>query len=327
MIAASHPEHFIHARRSNLAKSRGAGLGARPALRALPVRSLLPAALLLVLAGCSGSGGGGADGGPRTTFGGERPVELTVPAAYDAESQWPLLMVLHGYGVTPAIQTGYFGVNALVDSHGVLLIAPEGTTNQANDPFWNATDACCGFGASVDDVAYLRSLIEDVSTDYSVDASRVFVIGHSNGGFMTHRMACDASDLVTAAVSLAGMTWLDPSDCAPSDDVSVLQIHGDLDDTIFYAGGTVDASVPGYPSAAETVAHWQTYDGCAPGLVLDPVRKDLDFGLAGEETRVERFDCGTSLDVELWTMEGAGHIPDFHDFARDVWPWLDAHPR
>lgn len=267
------------------------------------------------------------DDTPRTVFGGNRPVTLQIPAAYDESSEWPLLMVLHGYGVTAAIQTGYLGVGALVDSAGVFLIAPEGTTNQTDDQFWNATDACCGFGANVDDVGYLRSLIEDVQADYAIDPSRVFVIGHSNGGFMAHRLGCEASDLVTAFVSIAGMTWLDTATCSPANDVSVLQIHGDLDDTIFYAGGTVDPSAPSYPSALESVTRWQGYDACTPGIVTDPARMDLDFGIAGEETRVERFTCPGSLGVELWTLEGGGHIPDFGNFSGAVWPWLDAHGR
>lgn len=289
---------------------------------------LVAAALsLATLAGCSGDGGEGGSKAPRTVFGGERPVEISVPAAYDDSRTWPLLLVLHGYGVTAGVQAGYFGVNALVDGEGVLLLAPEGTVNGVNDQFWNATDACCAFGAPVDDVAYLRSLIEDVSSDYAVDPSRVFVVGHSNGGFMAHRLACDAADVVTAAVSLAGATWLDAGECAPSADVSVLQIHGDLDDTIFYAGGAVDVAAPSYPGAVETVTHWQSYDGCTPGLTLDPVRMDLDATLAGDETRAERFDCTGTRGVELWTIEGGDHIPDFVDFAGAVWPWLDAHPR
>lgn len=298
----------------------------RPGMR--PFGTLLALSLLALLAGCApDEGNDGADSTPRTVFGGDRPVELEIPAAYDPAQEWPLLMVLHGYGVTAAIQTGYLGVGELVDGEGVFLIAPEGTTDATDEQFWNATDACCGFGADVDDVGYLRSLILDVSEDYSIDASRVFIIGHSNGGFMAHRMACEASDLVTAAVSIAGMTWLDAGQCTPSDDVSLLQIHGDADDTIFYGGGTVDPSVPSYPSAVESVTRWQGYDGCTPGLNLDPVRMDLDFSVAGEETKAERFTCPGSIGVELWTMEGVGHIPDFSDFPGAVWPWLDAHAR
>jgi polyhydroxybutyrate depolymerase len=280
-----------------------------------------------VLSGCTSSGDDD-DGTPRTVFGGDRPVPLQIPAAYDAEQAWPLVMVLHGYGVTAAIQTGYLGTGALVDGEGVLMLAPEGTTDSYDEQFWNATDACCNFDAStVDDVAYLRSLIEDVSEDYTIDSSRVFVIGHSNGGFMAHRMACEASDVVTAVVSIAGMTWLDAGNCTPANDVSVLQIHGDIDDTIFYAGGTVDPAMPSYPSAVETVTHWQVYDACTAGLTLDPARRDLDFSVAGEETKVERFACGGTKGVELWTLEGVSHIPNFSDFPGAVWPWLDAHAR
>ena len=64
-------------------------------------------------------------------------------------------------------------------------------------------------------VAYLRAIIRDVMARYPVDRRRVFVVGHSNGGFMAYRMACEASDLVTGVVSLAGATWKDPARCRP----------------------------------------------------------------------------------------------------------------
>lgn len=282
-----------------------------------------------LLSGCTpGSDDDDDDGTPRLVFGTEdRPATLDVPTSYVDTQEWPLVMLVHAYSVNGVIQAGYLGINAIADSAGVLFIAPDGTVNEFGDPFWEATDACCGFGTGPDDAGYLRSILEGIIQDYNVDRSRVFLIGHSNGAFMSHRMACEASDLVTGVVTLAGMTWLDPADCTPDNDVSVLQIHGDLDDTILYAGGEVDPSAPAYPSAIETVTRWQGYDACTPGLVLDPTRLDLISDVDGEETKVERFSCPGTLGVELWTMEGGGHIPTFNDFQNATWEWLDAHPR
>jgi pimeloyl-ACP methyl ester carboxylesterase len=80
-----------------------------------------------------------------------------------------------------------------------------GQQDRRGHRFWSATDACCNLdGLAVDDVAYLRAVIRDVSARHAVDPRRVFIVGHSNGGFMAHRMACEASDLVAAVVSLAG---------------------------------------------------------------------------------------------------------------------------
>ena len=296
------------------------------------MRRLLFLSLTLgaLLSGCtSGGGDDDDDGTPRTVFGTEeRPAEIVLPAAYDPAQEWPLVMLVHAYSVNGTIQAGYLGINAIADSKGALFIAPDGTTNEFGDGFWEATDACCGFGTGPDDAGYLRGILEGIIEDYNVDRSRVFLIGHSNGAFMSHRMACESSDLITGVVTLAGMTWLDPADCGtPSNDVSVLQIHGDLDDTILYAGGEVDPAAPSYPSAVETVTRWQGYDDCTPGLVLDPTRLDLIADVDGAETKVERFTCPGTTGVELWTMEGGPHIPTFLDFQNDVWEWLDAHPR
>ncbi len=70
------------------------------------------------------------------------------------------------------------------------------------------------------------------------DSERVYLVGHSNGGFMSYRMACDQSELITGIVSFAGSTWWNENDCAASDSVAVLQIHGTWDTSIRYDGLT-----------------------------------------------------------------------------------------
>lgn len=78
------------------------------------------------------------------------------------------------------------------------------------------------------------SLFAVTACSNSIDPRRIGLVGHSNGGFMALRMACEASDLVTAVVSLAGSTWKEDSSCAPATfPVNVLTLHGDNDDTIF----------------------------------------------------------------------------------------------
>ena len=95
-----------------------------------------------------------------------------------------------------------------------------------------------------------------------MDPKRIYLVGHSNGAFMSHRMACDDAGQIAAIVSLAGATFQDATKCKPSEPVSILDIHGDADDTVLYDGGTVNDP---YPSEMETLAHWQVYDKCAPG--------------------------------------------------------------
>jgi polyhydroxybutyrate depolymerase len=179
----------------------------------------------------------------------------------------------------------------------------------------------------VDDVAYLAGLVEEIGQHHAVDPKRVYFVGHSNGGFMSHRMACDRSDLVAAIGSLAGATWLDPSKCAPTEPVAALQIHGTVDDTVSYVGETINGV--GYPSAVGTVQTWAELDGCA----LSPeagAAMDLEATIPGEETSVSRYatGCKPGGAAELWTITGGGHLPGLGaEFAPRLVDWLFAHPK
>jgi polyhydroxybutyrate depolymerase len=298
------------------------------------LRSALRPLLAALLLACSC---GGTPAPPRIIFGGARKATLQVPPNYDPSKSYPLLVVLHGYGANGTLEAGYLGAtpskgSAGLVASGVFVIAPDGTLDHGPvdgvpSAFWNATDACCNFeNQQVDDVAYLKGLITDIRADYSIDAKRVFLWGHSNGAFMAHRMACDDSGQIAAIIALAGATWLDASKCAPTDKVSVLDIHGDNDLTIAYGGGT---NVYAYPGEAVTMARWQGYDGCAAGLVEGPTRLDLEKSLTGAETVVSRFSgCPAGIGVELWTIQGGGHVPVWSaDFTQTAWAWLSAHPK
>ncbi|HEU5447742.1 MAG TPA: alpha/beta fold hydrolase, partial [Acidimicrobiia bacterium] len=158
---------------------------------------------------------------------GDRPFGLQVPAGYDARHPAPLVVLLHSYTSNGKAQADYFGLPALADKAGFLLATPDGTRDIMGDRFWNATDACCDwFHSGVDDVAYIDAVIDDIAARHSVDPARVFLVGHSNGAFMSHRYACERADRVAAIVTLAGMQWKDQSQCRPSSPVSVLQVHG-----------------------------------------------------------------------------------------------------
>jgi polyhydroxybutyrate depolymerase len=259
-------------------------------------------------------------------LGGARPATVTLPNAYDAATAWPLVILLHGYSANGTIQDAYLQFSTTAADVGYIAIVPEGTNGANNAQFWNADPAwCCNFGRSaVDDKAYLNSLIDEASTRYHVDPRRVYFVGHSNGGFMAYRMACDFANRVAAVVSIAGSLPLSAADCAPSEPVSVLQIHGTLDTTIPYAG------VPGqYPGANETTQRWATYDACAGTPTAGPDAKDYDSTSLGDETRSETYTtCARSAEVALWTMTGSTHIPVFRvPFTADVFAWLTAHAK
>lgn len=291
------------------------------------------ASLLVLLAACSGDDGDGGDGGgdagsdrPRL-FGGARPVELQVPTDLDDGRAYPLLLVLHGYGVNASIQQSYLRLADAADAFDTLVLAPEGTVDTSGRQFWNADPACCDLGRTgVDDSAYLRGLLDDVMAAWPVDPARVTVVGHSNGHFMAYRLACDHADVVTAIAGLAGHAASAGAACAPSRPVSVLHLHGTADAVVPYESGTFNGVSS--PGAVDSVAQWAARNGCT-GAPMAAGRKSLVTGAPDDDTAVTvTGGCPAGGAAELWTIEGGSHIPNPSDtFASELMGWLAAHPR
>lgn len=250
------------------------------------------------------------------TLGGDRPAAVHVPAQYTPDKAWPLLILLHGFGANGFVQDIYLGISARVDKLGFIELVPEGTVNDQGHQFWDATDFCCNHsGEEVDDVAYLTSLIDEASAAFNIDPGRVYLAGHSNGGFMALRMACERSERITAIASIAGSMFLDEADCTPSQPVSVLLIHGTEDTDVTYEGKPLGGL--GYPGAEETFERWRILDGCSVGPTEgDPLEYD-DYVDGPETLPVGWSDCDQETRVDLWKMVGTIHLPTFTDDFRD----------
>ncbi|HEY3339740.1 MAG TPA: alpha/beta fold hydrolase, partial [Propionicimonas sp.] len=170
---------------------------------------------------------------------GGRPVSVYVPASRPSSAA-ALVVALHGYGGDAAGAVDFFGLRPLADRRGFVVAAPQGTVDRDGKAFWNASRACCNFwDAAVDDTGHLSRVIATVVAQQAIDPDRVYVIGHSNGGFMAHRFACAHPGQVAAIASLAGALDV-VGECTPTAPVSVLQVHGDADGTILFDGGAID---------------------------------------------------------------------------------------
>lgn len=213
----------------------------------------------------SGSGGSGG----ASPIGGDRPVEVLVPASLKPGVPAPLVILLHGYSVNGNVEELYLQLAPLAEERGFLYAHPDGTLDRDAKYFWNATDACGDlFASGVDDSAYLASVIDQIEARYSVDPKRIYLVGHSNGGFMSYRMACDHADKIAAVASLAGAMFLDTSKCKPSSPVSVLQIHGTSDPEVLYDASAADA----YPGAETTTKDWPRSTVARPTRTYRPRR-------------------------------------------------------
>jgi polyhydroxybutyrate depolymerase len=273
--------------------------------------------------------------------GGARPVNVDLPMDHDPLVPAPLLILLHGYGSSGDEEEAYLHFGAAAARSGIIYLHPNGTTSSDGARFWNGTDACCDLDRSgVDDSSYLAGLITEIGSHVAVDPRPVFVAGHSNGAFMSHRMACDHAATIAAIVSLAGAPPADPAACRPSEPVGVLQVQGSADDQVRVEGGTLrgilapgDDRLTAYPSLERSLDAWARFDGCSTQRTSSDATIDLDRALSHAsdpaETEVSAAKgCRPGGGVELWMIQGGGHAPDFaDDFGERIVSFLLSHPK
>jgi polyhydroxybutyrate depolymerase len=267
---------------------------------------------------------GGPDAPRPTVFGGNRPVEIVTPQPLTPGKRYPLILLLHGFGASGSLQATYFGTNELAEQDKAILLSPDGTLNSNAERFWNADHTCCDFqNQQPDDVAYLGGLIDDVMATWPIDPDAVFIVGHSNGGFMAYRLACERADVIAAIAPFAGLAAY--TACQPARPVNVLHIHGTDDDRVPYTAG---GSGQWNTGADASVTQWAARNGCGstrtPGAPLDLVA----FPLFNETTTVSVSGCPANGAVDFWTIEGGSHIPVWSSaFLPSLFTWLSAHQR
>jgi polyhydroxybutyrate depolymerase len=228
----------------------------------------------------------------------DRTFELHVPKGYDGTKGTMLLLNFHGYMMDGPSMRWVTKLDEYADLSGFIVAYPDGLSKS-----WNAGD-CCGEAwksNGVDDVEYARAIVSHLSAEYCVDPTLVYASGFSNGGFLSHRLACEASDVFAAIASVAGAMGIRPSDCLPSRPVPVLQVHGTADMVVRYDGGHpfVPLGPVEFRSVDETLSTWRQRNGCL-GSAETTYQK-------GEVTCQRWGTCKRDADVELCTVTEGGH--------------------
>ena len=268
----------------------------------------------------------GASSAATIPFAGLRPFTLVVPLTYDSAIPAPLIIALSGYNQTGADMEKYLHLTSLAAANGILYVYPDGTKDSRGVRFWNGTTECCDFQSpKVDDDSYLMSMIDQISAHYSVDPNRIYIIGHSNGGFLANALGCRHADRIAAVVSIAGASYTKIPACKPSAPISVLEIWGTKDVT--FVGNHIRGSP--IPGAVTTFKNWGVIDGCTTTPVILPDKLDLDTKVPGAETTVTEFQgCPAQTIISYWQMAGSGHSPQLSQiFNQKLLDFLLAHPK
>lgn len=124
-----------------------------------------------------------------TQDGSEQPYRLYIPPEKKGDGDWPLLVVLHGRGVDQNAWFDYTPVAGAADAHGYVVAAPFARGN-----YWYR-------GPAEQDVL---DIVDDVKRLVAVDAARVYLIGHSMGGWGTFWISLRHPDVFAATAPMSG---------------------------------------------------------------------------------------------------------------------------
>ncbi|GIX45849.1 MAG: esterase [Candidatus Tectimicrobiota bacterium] len=232
-----------------------------------------------------------------------RTFFLYVPPDYQRHQPLPLVLVFHGgrgsgQGVA---RTSEF--HRLAEREGFLVAYPNGYKKNWNDGRGTTEPEREG----IDDVAFVKALIDQLSREFVIDRQRIYATGISNGGIFSHRLACELADRLAAIAAVVGpMAAPVASRCRPARPVAVLGIYGTKDPFIPWEGGTVQGGDRGPILGVQaTMELWAKLNQCRRHLPREalPVRVH-DGTRVWKETYT---DCNKGTEVVLYVVEGGGH--------------------
>lgn len=241
-----------------------------------------------------------------TVDGLERSYLVVCPA--DAAGPRPVVLAFHGGRGNARQMQRYSRFDALAKKEQFVVVYPEALYGNWNDG--RGVRFLRAQRENVDDMKYVRAVVDDVAKHCPIDRSRIFATGISNGAFISHRLAAEASDLVAAvAPVVGGMAPPIAEKFSPEFPVSILIIQGDADPLIPYDGGGVAANLgPARGKLAptpETLARYVKRNGNAGEPVITTQDNDPDDGTTVE---IRKYPDGPGgVKTELYLVKGGGH--------------------
>jgi polyhydroxybutyrate depolymerase len=236
-----------------------------------------------------------------------RMYRVHVPAKYNPATPTAVLFALHGGGGDMSFQATdeRYGLISKSEREGFIVVFPNGYSkwNSGKLATWNA-GRCCGEARDkhIDDVGFIRAVVDNVSRQLNIDRHRIFATGMSNGGMMSYRLACELSDTFSGIASVAGT---DNTTCQPKKPIPILHIHAKNDDHVLFGGGAGQkafrdlSKVTDFVSVPATVAKWVKANGCNP----DPKRI-----LQKPGAYCELYSpCQDKVHVQLCVTDTGGH--------------------
>lgn len=268
-----------------------------------------------------------------------RSYKIHIPPTYNGNTPTSLVLALHGGGGRSQTMEKKTEFSEKADEEGFIAVYPNGISRfLLLMRTWNAGH-CCGIALekNIDDVKFIRELVNKLQLQLNIDPSRIYITGHSNGAMMAYRLGTELSDVIAAiapcAGTIGGKTTEDsPLYVIPEPDypVSVIALHGKLDENVPYDGGRgentsgsrIDLSVN------ESISFWVQHNECnpIPQTNISESGNIVTDTYSGGKNGTEVVLC-TIVNGEHW-WPGSDKDPYQEISATDViWDFFESHPK
>ena len=223
---------------------------------------------------------------------------------YSGGKPAPVVFVLHGGGGHPENAQNMSQFDIIAAREKLIVVYPGGTGGTPGGRLltWNAGH-CCAYALDnkVDDVGFIRTIIDQLVASGRADPKRIYVTGMSNGAMMSHVLARELPDRIAAIAPIVGAVFGD--EAPPARPVSALMINGLLDKSVppqgGLSGGRGASSWDGMPARPniDQGTYWARYNACD----ATPQRDERGSVLRWT------YRCPAGRAVELIQLKDNGH--------------------
>jgi polyhydroxybutyrate depolymerase len=225
----------------------------------------------------------------------QRDFIVHLPTSYATGQHLPMVLNFHGYTSNASQQELYTKMDNTADANNFIVVYPNGIGNAWNVG-WTGT-----YGTGIDDVGFTSAIIDTMQLLYGIDLNRVYATGLSNGGYLSHRLACELENRIAAIAAVAG-TLTDSTyvHCNPGRIMPIMHIHGTADPIVDYNGA------PTARSTEETINFWLGKNSCStPGDTTDVPNTNIADGCSAQ--RINYPNCANGTRVLFYKINNGGH--------------------
>ena len=243
-----------------------------------------------------------------------------------------VLVTCHGFGGKMENALPIYGFQAAADALNLIVISPQALPEE--DTSLQSTASAIGFdltaiwgqvlyaevkayifininadfNKNVDDIGFIRELIQKNGAKYSANMNNVFIGGISMGGFMAYAYALRHGDELAGIINITGSMGLKVDTVNVTASLPILDFHSTTDGVVFYEGegkykGDASINMKNAIPKQKVLEYWARKNGISGS----PVVTNLGTGRNSVTFKKIHYQEAGKPEILHYQLTGADH--------------------